>query len=63
MNHALEHATVNILESRYGYKNLAGYAEDNGFYIIGANNIFQVEQAARGRPGLVEERGKGPGHS
>jgi len=47
MNHALEHATVNILESRYGYKNLAGYAENNGFYIIGANNIFQVEQAAR----------------
>ena len=47
MNHALEHATVNILERKYGYKNLAGYAENNGFYIIGATNIFHVEQAAR----------------
>lgn len=46
-NHALEHATVNVLERRYGYRNLAGYAENNGFYIIGTNNIFQVEQAAR----------------
>ena len=47
MNHALEHATVNVLERKYGYKNLAGYAENNGFFIIGTNNIFQVEQAAR----------------
>lgn len=47
MNHALEHATVNILERKYGYKNLAGYAENNGFFIIGTTNIFHVEQAAR----------------
>lgn len=46
-NHALEHATVNVLERKFGFKNLAGYAEDNGFYIIGADNIFLVEQAAR----------------
>ncbi len=46
-NHALEHATVNILEQEYGYQGLAGYAEDSGFYIIGAVNIWTVEEAAR----------------
>lgn len=46
-NHGLEHATANILEKEYGYDNLAGYAEDDGFYIIGAYNEWEVEQAAR----------------
>ncbi|MDI3546569.1 MAG: hypothetical protein PWR10_221 [Halanaerobiales bacterium] len=46
-NHGLEHATVNILEREYGYRNLAGYAEESGFYIIGATNIWAVEEAAR----------------
>jgi hypothetical protein len=46
-NHALEHATINILERDYYYNNLAGYAEDNGFYIIGADNLYYVEEAAR----------------
>jgi hypothetical protein len=35
-NHALEHATVNVLEERYGPQNLAGYATHDGFKIIGA---------------------------
>ncbi len=46
-NHSLEHATVNTLEREYGYKGLAGYAENNGFYIIGVDNIYHVEEAAR----------------
>lgn len=50
-NHALEHATVNVLERKYGYKNLAGYADNNGFYILGVQNIYHVLDAAR--KGLV----------
>lgn len=46
-NHGLEHATVNVLEREFGYKNLAGYAENSGFYIIGADNVHLVEEAAR----------------
>lgn len=60
-NHALEHATVNVLEDEYGYKNLAGYADNNGFYILGVQNIYHVLDAAkkglflmkRGRKGLA----------
>lgn len=46
-NHGLEHATVNILEKEYGFRNLAGYAEESGYYIIGADNTWVVEEAAR----------------
>lgn len=46
-NHAMEHATINVLEKDYGYNNLAGYAVEEGYYIIGMNNIINVEQAAR----------------
>jgi hypothetical protein len=35
-NHALEHATVNVLEERYGQQNFAGYATHDGFKIVGA---------------------------
>ncbi len=46
-NHSLEHATVNILEKEYGCNKLAGYAEENGFYILGINDISAVEEAAQ----------------
>ena len=46
-NHGLEHATINILEKEYGYTKLAGYAEENGFYIMGVNNTAYVEEAAK----------------
>jgi len=46
-NHALEHATINVLEENYNLNKLAGYAENDGFYIIGVNNPSQVELAAR----------------
>ena len=46
-NHGLEHATINILEDEYGYNKLAGYAEEDGFYIMGVNSTIYVEEAAR----------------
>ncbi len=46
-NHALEHATINVLEELFPYEGLAGYADEEGFYIIGANDSAQVERAAR----------------
>lgn len=46
-NHALEHATVNVLETKYGYNNLSGLAEESGFYINGVVNPADVEAAAR----------------
>jgi len=46
-NHSVEHATVNILEKQYGYRNLAGYAEEDGFYIMGARYPEQVLEAAK----------------
>ncbi|MFW5976678.1 MAG: DUF6391 domain-containing protein [Bacillota bacterium] len=45
-NHALEHATVNLLEKDFGYQNLAGYARENGFFIIGVDNPVKVKTAA-----------------
>lgn len=54
-NHALEHATVNTLEKEYGYRGLAGYAGDDGFYIIGVDNIYEVEEAARKGISLLKD--------
>lgn len=34
-NHALEHATVNVIEEAYGPTNLGGFATDDGFIIRG----------------------------
>lgn len=47
-NHALEHATVNVLEQRYGRMlPLSGLAEQDGFYIRGAAEPEVVLEAAR----------------
>ena len=46
-NHALEHATVNVLEEKYGYSNLSGLAEETGFYINGIISAADVESAAQ----------------
>ena len=56
-NHALEHATVNILERDYGYRRLSGYATEDGFYIIGAGDINNVVEAA-GRGLLLMRKGQ-----
>ena len=34
-NHALEHATVNVIEERYGPSNIAGMAYEDGFTLKG----------------------------
>lgn len=47
-NHALEHATVNVLEQHYGATlPVAGYAEADGFFIQGAANPQVVLAAAQ----------------
>ncbi len=47
-NHALEHATVNVLEQRYRARlPMGGYAERDGFYIHGPANPNAVLAAAR----------------
>ena len=46
-NHALEHATVNVLEQNYGYQNLSGLAKENGFYINGVVSPEDVRSAAK----------------
>ncbi len=46
-NHALEHATINVIEEYYGPQRLAGLARDDGFLIRGASDPGLVEKFAR----------------
>lgn len=46
-NHALEHATINVIEERYGPQRLSGQATEGGFYIYGAVDPTILEAAAR----------------
>ena len=46
-NHAIEHATVNVLEERYGHHALDGYATHEGFHIRGAVDPVLLLDAAR----------------
>jgi hypothetical protein len=46
-NHALEHATINVIEEWYGPQRLSGHAAEDGFYIHGAADPRVVEEAAR----------------
>ncbi len=45
-NHALEHATINVLEQRFGPSRLAGLARPDGFLIFGAVSPALVLEAA-----------------
>lgn len=47
-NHALEHATINVLEERFsqGLVVFVGLARPNGFYLRGPANVALVEEAA-----------------
>lgn len=47
MNHALEHATINVLQSRHGAAGLSGYARDDGFFISGWHDPRSLESGAR----------------
>lgn len=46
-NHALEHATINVIEEHLGCLNLAGLGQENGFIIQGPVDAYTVEKAAR----------------
>lgn len=46
-NHAIEHATVNVLEARYGQRALDGFATHDGFRIRGAVDPALLLDAAR----------------
>ena len=46
-NHALEHATINVIEERYGASRLAGLAESGGFTIQGGATPDLVASAAQ----------------
>ncbi|GAB6100687.1 DUF6391 domain-containing protein [Halanaerocella petrolearia] len=45
-NHALEHATINVLEEKYGCQNLSGLSKEDGFYISGLFDPLVIEEAA-----------------
>ncbi len=47
INHALEHATINVIESQFGCLNLSGLGKENGFLIQGPVDPGLVEEAAR----------------
>src|SRR5919108_4057478 len=44
-NHALEHATLKILEGKYKYKNLAGHSNPTGFFLFGDIAIADIRNA------------------
>ncbi|MGI5875355.1 MAG: DUF6391 domain-containing protein [Dethiobacteria bacterium] len=46
-NHALEHATINVMEENFGCLNLSGQGEENGFVIQGAVDPHHLINAAR----------------
>ncbi len=46
-NHAVEHATINVLERDYGYSHLAGLSFEDGFFIFGVEDFDLVEEAAQ----------------
>ncbi|MCX2727650.1 DUF6391 domain-containing protein [Thermomicrobium sp. 4228-Ro] len=46
-NHALEHATINVIEERYGPSRLAGLAQPDGFLIFGSVSPALVLDAAQ----------------
>lgn len=45
-NHALEHATINVIEEVYGPQRLSGLAREDGFFILGPVSPQLVEKAA-----------------
>jgi len=47
MNHALEHATINVIEEHYGPQQLSGFAREDGFFIKGPARPQLIEEAAR----------------
>lgn len=46
-NHALEHATIHLLNRRYPDKQIVGWSTPQGFYIYGDVSTSAVENAVR----------------
>ncbi len=46
-NHAIEHATINVLEETGRYSNLSGLSKEDGFFIRGPLEPTTIERAAR----------------
>jgi len=46
-NHALEHATIQILSSRKKYSFLAGYSDWRGFWVLGEVDSLDLQNAAQ----------------
>jgi len=46
-NHALEHATINVMEQRHGPQRLAGMASEEGFTIRGYADAEVLREAAQ----------------
>lgn len=46
-NHALEHATIQILSTRKKYSFLAGYSDWHGFWVLGEVDTLDLQNAAR----------------
>lgn len=44
-NHAVEHATINILSKQYPTKSVSGYSDAGGFWLIGKIPAESVRQA------------------
>lgn len=44
-NHALEHATLQVLAEKHPHMRAAGYSDPNGFWLIGDMDTGDVEQA------------------
>ena len=45
-NHALEHATIHILSSRFPGRGMAGHSNPTGFFLIGNLPVEEVRSAA-----------------
>jgi hypothetical protein len=43
-NHALEHATLQVLTERYPQLRMAGYSDTQGFWLIGNMETHQIEE-------------------
>ncbi len=54
-NHALEHATLNVLEERYGPQTLNGFSREDGFVLRGVGDPEAVRLAAE--EGLARLKG------
>lgn len=45
-NHALEHATLQVLTEKNPHLRMAGYSDPRGFWLVGEIDTAQVEQSA-----------------